>query len=91
MHYYTFNIGDYRRDTGHLSALEHGIYRMLLDSYYLNDGPLTADDAALMRSHCVRSADEQRAYENVIKDFFVLDNGLYIHTGCDKVLGKIYA
>jgi len=42
LHYYTFNIGDYRRDTGHLSLLEHGIYRQLIDSYYLSEKPIAA-------------------------------------------------
>jgi hypothetical protein len=37
LYYYNFNIGDYRRDTVHLSILEHGIYRQLIDTYYLNE------------------------------------------------------
>lgn len=90
MHHYQFNIGDYRKDTGHLSLLEHGIYRMLLDTYYLSDGVMEADDAKIMRTHCVRTADEQQAYKNVISDFFQLRDGHYFHTGCDKVLGRIY-
>ncbi|MCP5345136.1 MAG: YdaU family protein [Pseudomonadales bacterium] len=90
MHHYQFNIGDYRKDTAHLSLLEHGIYRMLIDSYYTNEGPLEADDAKLMRTHCIRSADEQQAYRNVMDDFFDLVDGRYVHAGCDKVLAKIY-
>ncbi len=90
MHHYAFNVGDYRKDTAHLSLLEHGIYRMLLDSYYVNEGPFEADDAKLMRTHCVRTADEQQAYRNVISDFFVLEDGHYRHRGCDKVLASIY-
>jgi len=90
MHHYQFNIGDYKKDTAHLSLLEHGIYRVLIDSYYTNEGPLVADDAKLMRTHCVRSADEQQAYKNVIDDFFEVVDGSYKHEGCDKVLAKIY-
>jgi uncharacterized protein YdaU (DUF1376 family) len=90
MHYYQFNVGDYRRDTSHLSLTEHGIYRMLLDTYYLNDGPIDADDAKLMRTHCVRTADEVQAYKNVINDYFELRDGQYFHRGCDKVLGQIF-
>ena len=37
MHYYKFNIADYRKDTGHLSTIEHGIYRQLIDWYYLDE------------------------------------------------------
>ena len=61
MHYYQFNIGDYRRDTSHLSLLEHGIYRQLIDTYYLSEKPLCADYANLMRSHCVRTDEEEKA------------------------------
>lgn len=83
MHYYSHNIGDYRKDTVHLSLLEHGIYRQLLDTYYLSEKPLTLDHADLMRTHCARTADEVRAVENVLKDFFFLTDKGYIHKRCD--------
>jgi uncharacterized protein YdaU (DUF1376 family) len=83
MHYYQHHIGDYRKDTGHLSILEHGVYRQLLDSYYLNEEPLTLDRANLMRTHSIRTADEERALENVLNDFFVRTENGYIHTRCD--------
>ena len=79
MHYYQFNIGDYRRDTSHLTLLEHGIYRQLLDSYYLDETPLTLDIDKLMRSQCVRNADEQQALANVLADFFIYTDSGYIH------------
>lgn len=90
MHHYEFNIGNYRRDTSHLTLLEHGIYRQLLDTYYLNEMPLTTDLALLMRSHCVRTEDEQKAFKNVLSDFFTLEDDGWHHGGCDKVLEKIY-
>ncbi len=43
MNYYRHHIGDYRSNTSHLSLLEHGIYRQLLDTYYLSEGPITPD------------------------------------------------
>ena len=43
MHYYKFNIADYRKDTTHLSMLEHGIYRTLIDWYYLDEKPIPLD------------------------------------------------
>lgn len=89
MKYYPFNIGDYRKKTGHLSPLEHGIYRILLDSYYDNEGPLEADDAKLMRTHCIRSEEERAAFSNVISDFFYLDGGHYRNSGADEVIEKI--
>jgi uncharacterized protein YdaU (DUF1376 family) len=88
LHYYTFNIGDYRRDTTHLTLLEHGIYRQLIDTYYLSEQPLCADHATLMRTHCVRTEEEQKALESVLKDFFDLVDGVYRHKGCDKNIGQ---
>lgn len=88
MHYYSFNIGDYRRTTTHLSLLEHGIYRALLDTYYLTEEPLCADEAKLMRSHSVRSAEEKEAFFNVLEDFFVKQEDGYHHAVCDEMIKK---
>lgn len=83
MNYYQFHIGDYRRDTRHLSLVEHGIYRQLLDQYYLGEEPLPADNAKLMRSLCVRNATDERSLCNVLADFFELTPEGYIHKRCD--------
>ena len=45
MHYYSHNIGDYARDTSHLTIIEHGIYRLLLDWCYLNEKPIPTERA----------------------------------------------
>ena len=90
MHYYQHNIADYRKDTSHLSLLEHGIYRQLLDSYYLDELPLTNDLAKLMRSHSVRSADEQQALQNVLTDFFELTENGYIHKRCQDEITQYH-
>lgn len=86
LHYYTFNIGDYRRDTSHLNLLEHGIYRQLIDTYYLSEEPLCLDDAILMRTHCVRSAEDKQAFKNVLQDFFELREDGWHHKGCERVI-----
>ena len=90
MHYYQHNIGDYRRDTSHLSLVEHGIYRQLMDSYYLDETPLCADLAKLMRSHSVRTAEEQQSLKNVLADFFELTENGYIHKRCDEVIAEYH-
>ena len=83
MNYYQFHIGDYRRDTSHLSLLEHGVYRQLLDQYYMTEQPISTEDAKVMRSLCVRSADEMQALANVLEDFFVKTDQGHIHKRCD--------
>ena len=90
MHYYQFNIADYRKDTQHLSLLEHAIYRSLLDTYYLEESPLCKDDAKLMRTHSIRTSEEKEAFKNVISDFFTLEDDGYHHKKCDEELSRIY-
>ena len=90
MHYYQHHIADYRKDTAHLSLLEHGIYRQLLDTYYLDEKPLSNDLAKLMRSHSVRSADEQQALQNVLTDFFELTENGYVHKKCDSLIDAFH-
>jgi len=90
MHYYQFNIADYRKKTGHLSLVEHAIYRALIDTYYLTENPLTSDINSLMRLHSVRTADEKLALENVLSDFFELTEQGYIHEHCHQELDRLY-
>jgi uncharacterized protein YdaU (DUF1376 family) len=90
MHYYQHNIADYRKDTSHLNLMEHGIYRQLLDSYYLDEIPLCVDLAKLMRSHSVRTADEEQALKNVLSDFFELTKKGYIHKRCDETIAQYH-
>ena len=57
MHYYQFNIGDYKSHTEHLSDLEDLAYRRMLDWYYLHETPLPKDVEQIarlirMRPHC---------------------------------------
>lgn len=90
MHHYPFHIGDYRKDTGNLSLLEHGVYRTLLDCYYTQETPLPADKAKLCRMIGARTSEEVEAVSNVIDDYFRLTDIGYVQDGCDKVLSVIY-
>lgn len=90
MHFYPFHIGDYRKDTGRLNFLEHGIYRILIDEYYLSEMPLNSDKAILIREFGIRTIEEIEAFEFIISKFFTLCEDGYHHYGCDKVLNKIY-
>jgi uncharacterized protein YdaU (DUF1376 family) len=83
MHYYTFNVGDYRKDTGHLSTLEHGIYRQLLDWYYLDEKPIPQETQVVLRRLRLGSYSDISALQNVLTDFFVLQADGYHQTRCD--------
>ena len=78
MHYYKFNIADYRKDTGHLSTIEHGIYRQLIDWYYLDEQPIPEENHMVIRRLRLGS-DEVMFLQNVLSDFFVLGKKGYEH------------
>lgn len=80
MHYYQHHIGDYRKDTSHLTLLEHGIYRQLLDLYYISEKPL---DANALRLICARTADEQAMAMQLLNEFFTKKGDKYFHSRCD--------
>lgn len=68
MNYYKRHLGDYAKDAGHLSLLEHGVFTLLLDRYYSSERPLTADDA--LRICRARSSEERAAVDYVLATFF---------------------
>jgi len=78
MHYYKFNIADYRKDTGHLSTIEHGIYRQLIDWYYLDEQPIPEETQVVIRR--LRLGSEEVTFlRNILADFFVLGKKGYTH------------
>ncbi|MDH3325871.1 MAG: YdaU family protein [Gammaproteobacteria bacterium] len=91
MHYYQKNIADYRKDTTHLTMVEHGAYTRLIDQYYLDEEPLTLDEAKLMRTHCARTNDEIQAIKNVLSDFFIKTDNGYIHSRCDREIERYHS
>lgn len=88
MYYYQHHIGDYRRDTSHLTILEHGAYRQLLDLYYISEKPL---DANALRLVCARSSDEVKAVEQILCEFFTLKNGKYYHKRCEDEILRFHS
>lgn len=83
MNYYSHHIGDYLTDTAHLSILEDGAYRRLMDRYYTSEEPLTADENALFRFLRARTDDEKEAIRIVLAEFFTLTDGGWTHKRCD--------
>lgn len=83
MHYYQHNIGDYRRDTVHLSLLEHGVYRQLMDMYYLTEDPIPRETQQVFRRLSARTKEEQIAVEIVLNEFFELTDEGWTHKRCD--------
>ena len=88
MNYYQNNIGDYAAATRHLSLLEHGVYRMMLDLYYLSEGPLPADHDQLCRKVSARTKEEKKAVADVASEFFYLCDGMLHQKRCDEEIDR---
>jgi uncharacterized protein YdaU (DUF1376 family) len=69
--YQPFYTGDYYRDTRHLSMLQHGAYRQLLDHCWDQRGPLPLDVDKCYRICGAVSKEEQDAVRSIIFEFFV--------------------
>ena len=80
MYYYQHHIGDYRKDTSHLSLIEHGIYRQLLDLYYITEKPLDKKSIRLIGS---KTDQEIALAELILNEFFEKKGTKYYHKRCD--------
>ncbi|AFC85440.1 YdaU family protein [Frateuria aurantia] len=77
MNYYQRHIGDYARDTGHLSLLEHGVYMILLDHHYASEAGIP--DGKQYRLARARTPEEREAVDNILDEFFDLKDGVWIN------------
>jgi uncharacterized protein YdaU (DUF1376 family) len=75
VNYYKRHIGDYAKKAGHLSALEHGVYTLILDAYYDREQAPTEVEA--MRWARARNPDETQAVATCLAEFFILRDGRY--------------
>jgi len=83
MKYYQHHIGDYEVDTKHLSILEDGIYRRLIDLYYVRDGEIPSDIKQIARLIGARTEGEIQTTESILNEFFKFSNNKWSHTRCD--------
>ena len=77
MHYYQFNIGDYKSHTEHLSEMEDLAYRRLLDWYYLHEKPIPLDSNETARQIRMRSHGDCIAL--VLQEYFERTADGWIH------------
>ena len=78
MHYFQFNISDYKSHTEHLELFEDLAYRRMLDWCYLHEKPLPKNKDEIARIIRMRTHSESIAV--VLQEFFTkTDNGEWIH------------
>jgi uncharacterized protein YdaU (DUF1376 family) len=88
MNYYERHLGDYAKDTAHLSMLEHGAYTLILDRYYSTEQGIPADQT--YRVTRARSKEEKAAVEVVLQEFFILTDGFWIKNRVQAVIAKFH-
>lgn len=88
MNYYEHHLGDHARDTLHLSIVEDGAYRRLLDLYYIHETPLPADIKKICRLLRAASRQEKMAVEAVLNEFFRLEACGWRHKRCDAEIAR---
>jgi len=81
MNYYERYVGDFQRDTGHLSCAEIGVYDRLLDHYYGTEEPLPSNHADLCRIARAMDKIEQKAVKRVADEFFHIGDDGLLHKG----------
>jgi uncharacterized protein YdaU (DUF1376 family) len=89
VNFYKRHLGDYAKDAGHLSMLEHGAYTLLLDRYYTTEAPIPVADA--YRITRARLKDEVAATDAVLREFFTVDGVVYRNKRADAEIGRANA
>ena len=90
MHYYSFNIKDYRKDTQHLKPMEHYIYRMLIDLYYMDEKPIPKKTQWVMRRLMLDNPEHENMLKNVLDDFFYECDDGFKHKRIDCEITKYH-
>lgn len=90
MHYYQFNIADYRKDTAHLTPIEHYIYRQLIDWYYLDESEIPKKTQSVLR-RLQLGTESAENLSNVLEDFFIEGETGWTHKRIDGEIEAYHA
>lgn len=88
MNYYEHHLGDYLRDTAHLSMLEDGAYRRLIDAYYIREAPLPCELRDVFRLVRAQSKQDREAVETVLREFFTDTPAGWAHGRCEREIER---
>jgi len=88
LNFYEHHLGDYMRDTAHLSWLEDCAYRRLLDAYYIHERALPPDLGDCFKLARATTKQEREAVSYVLRSFFRLLEDGYHQTRADEVIAK---
>ena len=90
MNYYEHHIGDAMKDMAHLSMLEEGAYRRLMDAYYSRERALPADIRECCKLARATTKAEREAVSYVVKEFFTLTDDGHHQKRCDEEIARFH-
>jgi uncharacterized protein YdaU (DUF1376 family) len=88
LNYWQRHIGDYARDTAHLSMHEDGAYGRMLDLYYATERALPLERVKLYRLLRAVTKQDKIVADSVLLEFFVEEFDGWHHKRCDAELVK---
>ncbi|HEY1034996.1 MAG TPA: YdaU family protein [Pseudoxanthomonas sp.] len=91
MRHFAHNIGDYAAATAHLSFIEDAAYHRCLRRYYQDERALPGDVAQVQRLVGARTKEERQAVENVLAEFFHLEEDGYHQSRADREIETYHA
>ena len=87
MNFFKLYIGDYQRDTAHLSVTEHGAYLLMLQHYYSTEKPLPMGKA-LHRMLRAQDKAEREAIDAVASQFWTTTEAGLVNERADREITK---
>ena len=87
MNFFKLYIGDYQRDTAHLSITEHGAYLLMLQHYYATEKPLPTGKA-LHRMLRAQDKGEREAIDAVAAQFWTVTADGLVNGRADAEITK---
>ena len=86
MKHYPHHISDFNNATRHLSRLERGLYRDLIDLYYETEKPLPAEVGEVARR--IVANELSTDVERMLNEFFIQTPQGWYHVRCDEEISK---
>ena len=86
MHYYKHHIGDFLKDTGHLTNEQMGVYMRMLWRYYMDEKPLEDDCEGI--AFAMRS--DEKTVRLLLRHFFVLTESGWAQKRCDREIKEFH-
>lgn len=87
VNFFKLYIGDYQRDTAHLSVTEHGAYLLMLQHYYATEKPLPTGKA-LHRMLRAQDKSEREAIDAVVSAFWRATESGLVNARADAEIGR---